>query len=80
FLGLSENAVKIQVLAEMIAYLLLRQAQISIPCKLSLQQIARRISRNLTHRYSLLELFNDPPDRIGINLLQNQGSLKLAYA
>ena len=80
FLGRSENAVKIQVLTAMIAYLLLRLAQIATPCKLSLQQIARRISLNLTRRCSLLELFSDPPDGIEVNLLQNQGVLELAYA
>ena len=80
FLGRSENAVKIQVLTAMIAYLLLRLTQITTPCKLSLQQIARRISLNLTRRCSLLELFSDPPDSIEVNLLQNQRSLELAYA
>uniref|UniRef100_UPI00248EEC04 IS4 family transposase n=1 Tax=Parendozoicomonas sp. Alg238-R29 TaxID=2993446 RepID=UPI00248EEC04 len=80
FLGRSENAVRIQVLTAMIAYLLLRLAQITTPCKLSLQQIARRISLNLTRRCSLLELFSDPPDSMEVGLLQNQGSLELVYA
>ncbi len=64
----------------MIAYLLLRLAQTTTPCTLSLQQIARRISLNLTRRCSLLELFSDPPDRIEANLPRNQGSLELVYA
>lgn len=76
FIGRSENAVKIQVLTAMIAYLLLRLAQIQTPCKLSLQQIARRISLNLIRRCSLLELFGDPPEKIGSYLLQSQGTLE----
>ena len=79
FIGRSENAVKIQVLTAMIAYLLLRLAQITTTCKLSLQQIVRRISLNLTRRCSLLELFSDPPEKIGVNWLQNQRTLELEY-
>lgn len=79
FLGRSENAVKVQVLVAMIAYLLLRLTQIMSHSKLSLQQIARKVSLNLTSRRSLLELFNDPPERKKADLLQNQGSLELGY-
>ena len=61
FLGRTENAVKIQVLAAMIAYLLLRFVQLSYPCKLSMQQIARRVSLNLMTRRSLVSLLSDPP-------------------
>ena len=60
FFGRSENAVKIQVLTAMIAYLLLRLAQLSTHCKISLQQIARRVSLNLTKRCSLFELLIFP--------------------
>ncbi|OED51036.1 hypothetical protein ACH42_00020, partial [Endozoicomonas sp. (ex Bugula neritina AB1)] len=63
----------------MIAYLLLRLTQIMSHSKLSLQQIARKVSLNLTSRRSLLELFNDPPERKKADLLQNQGSLELGY-
>lgn len=80
FIGRSENAVKIQVLSAMIAYLLLRLAQITTHCQLSLQQIARRISLNLSNRRSLLEVFSDPPENIRVDLLQNQGILELGYA
>ena len=80
FIGRSENAVKIQVLAAMIAYLLLRLAQITTHCQLSLQQIVRRISLNLSSRRSLLEVFSDPPENIRVDLPQNQGSLELGYA
>ena len=61
FLGRSENAVKIQILTAMIAYLLLRFAQLSYPCKLSLQQIARKVSLNLMTRCQLISLFSPPP-------------------
>lgn len=64
FLGRSENAVKIQVLTAMIAYLLLRFAQLSYPCKLSLQQIARKISLNLMTRCRLVSLLSAPPPKI----------------
>ena len=74
FLGRSENAVKVQVLVAMIAYLLLRLTQITSHSKLSLQQIARKVSLNLTSRRSLLELFNDPPGRKSAELFQNQES------
>jgi len=80
FIGRSENAVKIQVLTAMIAYLLLRLAQITTYSNLSLQKIARRISLNLTRRCSLLELFSDPPEKIRIDLPQNQRTLELGYA
>ncbi len=80
FLGRSENAVKVQVLVAMIAYLLLRLTQIATHSKLSLRQIARKVSLNLTSRRSLLELFNDPPERKRVDSLQNQGSLELGYA
>ena len=80
FIGRSENAVKIQILTTMIAYLLLRLAQITTHCQLSLQQIVRRISLNLSCRRSLLEVFSDPPENIRVDLPQNQGSLELGYA
>lgn len=78
FIGRSENAVKIQVLTAMIAYLLLRLAQMKTPCQLSLQQIVRRINLNPTRRCFLLELFGDPPEQI-IPLLQRQGTLELGH-
>ena len=65
FLGRRENAVKIQVLTAMIAYLLLRFAQLSYPCKLSLQQIARKISLNLMTRCRLVSLLSAPPPKRG---------------
>lgn len=79
FFGRSENAVKIQVLTAMIAYLLLRLSQLSTHCKISLQQIARRVNLNLTKRCSLLELFNDPPDKNKLKARQFQQDLELDF-
>lgn len=57
YLGTSENAVLIQVLVAMIAYLLLRLVKNNYPVgKLSLQDLSRLISTNLFHRKSLKEL------------------------
>ncbi|MCK5905882.1 MAG: IS4 family transposase, partial [Gammaproteobacteria bacterium] len=67
FIGRSENAVIIQVLVAMIAYLLLRLTQVAGYSTLSLQKIARLISVNLTSRRSILALSNPsltkPPAR-----------------
>lgn len=57
YLGTSENAVLIQVLVVMIAYLLLRLVKNNYPIgKLSLQDINRLISTNVFHRKPLKEL------------------------
>lgn len=57
FLGTSENAVKIQVLIAMIAYLLLRFVKNNIPLhRLSMQEITRLISVNIFHKKTLAEL------------------------
>ena len=63
FIGRSENAVKIQVLSAMIAYLLLRLVQLNYPSKASLQQIARKINLNLMTRRTMIDLLSDPPER-----------------
>jgi len=47
FFGTSENAVKIQIIIAMIAYLLLHLARQAIPNSNSLQQIARLVKTNL---------------------------------
>ena len=62
FLGQSENAVLIQVLVAMIAYLLIKLVELSYKTAFSLQQIARIISVNLTSRQPILCLLNPPPD------------------
>lgn len=58
FIGRSENAVKIQVLVAMIAYLLLRLTQIAGFCTMSLQKICRLVAVNLTSRRSILALLH----------------------
>jgi len=58
FIGRSENAVKIQILVAMIAYLLLRITQIVGYCTLSLQKMCRLVAVNLTSRRSILALFH----------------------
>ena len=63
FLGRSENAVLIQVLTAMIAYLLLKLIQLQSQCSFSLQHIARLMSLNLTSRRSVLALLHPKPDR-----------------
>jgi len=65
FLGTSENAVKIQVLVAMIAYLLLRLTKNILPLdKLSLQEITRLISANIFHKKSLYDLLLGVYDEI----------------
>lgn len=63
FLGRSENAVMIQVLVAMIAYLLLKLTQLGLQCGFSLQKIARLMSLNLTSRRSIEELLHPDPGR-----------------
>jgi hypothetical protein len=73
FIGTSENAVKIQIIIAMIAYLLLGMARKLIPTKRSLQQLARLVSVNLMQRKNILELLGDkspPPKRKTENLRQ----------
>lgn len=77
FLGTSENAVKIQVLIAMIAYLLLRFVKNSLPLnKLSLQEITRLISANIFHKKTLSELllgvFEKPKPNKSIRYIQKQ--------
>jgi len=66
FIGTSENAVKIQIIIAMIAYLLLGMARKLMPTKRSLQQLARLVSVNLMQRRNITELLADvqpPPKR-----------------
>lgn len=63
FLGRSENAVMIQVLAALISYLLMKLVQLNGQCPLSLQQIARLISVNLTSRWCIWALLHPDPSR-----------------
>lgn len=61
FLGRSENAVMIQVLIAMIAYLLLKLTQMGAHTCCSLKTLARLISINLMSRVTLRQLLH--PDR-----------------
>jgi len=56
FIGTSENAVKIQIIIAMIAYLLLHLANKVIDSKVTLQQLTRLVSVNLMQRRNILEL------------------------
>jgi len=56
FIGTSENAVKIQIIIAMIAYLLLHLANKAVDSSLTLQQLARLVSVNLMQRRNILEL------------------------
>jgi len=60
FIGTSENAVKIQIIIAMIAYLLLHMASKVMPSIVSLQQLARLVSVNLMQRRNMLELLVRP--------------------
>jgi len=65
FIGTSKNAVKIQVLVAMIAYLLMRLVKNTLPLnKLSLQEIARLISANIFHKKKLGDLFFGVTEKI----------------
>jgi len=61
FIGTSENAVKIQIIIAMIAYLLLGMAKKLVPTKRSLQQLARLVSVNLMQRRNIAELLGNTP-------------------
>lgn len=60
FLGTSQNAVLIQVIVAMIAYLLIRLVQQAFPNSLSLPEWARLISANILAKRSLIELAAPP--------------------
>ena len=62
FLGASENAVRIQIVTALIAYLLLRLAQIGTATRLGLQAIARLVAKTTFQRRALADLFEPPPD------------------
>ena len=62
FLGTSENAVRIQIVTALIAYLLLRLAQIGTGTRLGLQAIARLVAKTTFQRRALTDLFEPPPE------------------
>jgi hypothetical protein len=76
FLGASRNAATIQIMAALIAYLLLRLAQLRNRTELSLQAIARLMPGLLLARRSLDSILNQPDPMPPIIELQ----IELAYA
>jgi hypothetical protein len=74
FLGVSENAVRIQVAVALIAFLLLRAAQALHGLTVSPLTFARLIRTALTHRRSITRLL-DPPDKP-----QSQSQMTLGFA
>ncbi len=81
FMGRSENSVLIQVLVAMIAYLLLKLAQLSNYCTTSLQKIGQLISVNLTSRRLISKLLHpDPARSLAGREQQNQLILGLGNA
>jgi hypothetical protein len=78
FLGVGENGLTIQIMAALIAYLLIRLASLRHAAALGLQAIARLMPAMLFARRPLTEIFNTPdppPENTGA-----QGHLELAYA
>jgi IS4 transposase len=61
FLGTSENAVRIQIAAALIAFLLLRMAQTNLKIALGPLAFARLIRANLMHRRPIDRLLQGPP-------------------
>jgi hypothetical protein len=75
FLGVSENAVRVQVAVALIAFILLRAAQTLYGLAVSPLTFARLIRTALTHRRSIPSLL-DPPDTLPQS--QNQLTFELA--
>lgn len=61
FLGTSVNAVRIQIAAAMIAFLLIRLARKNAPDRTSMQTLSRLIRVNIMHRKTWQRLFEPPP-------------------
>lgn len=72
FLGTSENALKIQVITALIAFLLIKFFQNTLPFRKSMQTCARLIQTNLMLRKDLFELFDDPPPDRSRNIICSQ--------
>jgi len=80
FIGTSENAVRIQIIIAMIAYLLLYMASKIMPTKKSLQQLARLVSVNLMQRRNMIELLAKPAPPPKRQSLVNQRQMCLINA
>src|SRR3984893_1606249 len=76
FIGVSENAVRIQVAVALIAFLILRMAQFTQKAVHSPLQFARLVRTNLMHRRPIDQLL-EPPQPIPIN--SNQLKLGLYF-
>ncbi len=61
FLGTSANAVRIQIAAAMIAFLLIRLARKNVPERISMQTLSRLIRVNIMHRKTWKTLLEPPP-------------------
>jgi|SRR5689334_5173528 Transposase DDE domain/Domain of unknown function (DUF4372) len=77
FIGVSENAVRIQIAVALIAFLILRMAQAAQKIVFSPLEFARLVRANLMHRRPLAGLL-EPPKPITVN--PNQLSLGLYFA
>jgi hypothetical protein len=77
FLGTSENAIKLQIIAALIAFLLLRISHKAILTTVSLQHFTRLVRANLLHRKSICELLHPPPPKLQPS---NQLSMELLGA
>ena len=76
FLGTSENAVRLQIIVALIAYLLIRLAHHWPRLPLSLQGLARLLRANLMHRKPFAWLLAPPP----VPPHSNSQQLTLAFA
>ena len=74
FVGTSENAVRIQIAAALIAFLLLRLAQATQSAVQSPTLFSRLVRANLMHRRSIHHLLEPPP------ILQDQRQMSLSLS
>ena len=79
FLGTSENAIQVQIIIALIAFLLVRLAQHAWAPTRSLQDLVRLIRANLLHRKSIPHLF-DPSAVRPASPSDRQLNLDLAHA
>lgn len=71
FLGTNENAVKIQIIVALIAYLIIRIIQQSLPPNISMKSLTDRIRATIFSRKTIPDLFK-PPKIIPKNKQLNQ--------
>ena len=79
FIGTSKNAVMTQVLIALIAYLLLRLAQLRDDSQKSLLQWARWVRVNLMHRRDLRAINEPPPDPDMWKMRRETSQLEMAF-